>query len=137
MIRSRWSRLAKTAYRSLLERLAQRAPLARSRRLRRGYDCCGTFNVAAEMLEVRQLLFAPIANADSASDTHDHTLSVGAGSGVLANDMNMGMGTMTAVLCSSPSHGTLSAFIHRTAPNEVFSHLSSLDEAQLRVISPP
>ena len=112
MLRTSWSGLATSAFCSLVQRVSQRSEFrrpARSRR-RRAYDCFGSISVAAEVLEIRQLLSAPMAMGDSYSSTHDHTLTVASYSSVLGNDMNMGPGTMTAVQYSSPSHGTLSAF---------------------------
>ena len=112
MLRTSWSRLANTAFRSLVQRLSQRSRFvrtARSRR-RRSNDCFGSICAAAEVLEIRQMLSAPMAIGDNYNVTHDHTLTAGSYSSVLSNDMNMGMGTMTASLYSSPSHGTLSAF---------------------------
>src|SRR5436190_20109347 len=109
MLRTSWSSLATTAFRSLVQRVSLRSGFslpARSRR-RRGNDCFGSINVAAEVLEVRDMLMAPMTFSDSYSVAHDHTLNA---SSVLSNDTNMGMGTMTAVQYSSPSHGTISAF---------------------------
>src|SRR5579863_9953285 len=104
--RANWTKLAKDALSSLIRRAAF-LPVSR---LRRGYAAIGPFNVAAEVLEIRDLLMAPMTSADSFTVSHDHTLTVGSGSSVLNNDMNMGTGTMTAVQYSSPSHGTISAF---------------------------
>jgi hypothetical protein len=50
----------------------------------------------------------PTANADDYSILHDHTLTVGAAAGVLANDVSNPAGdTLTAAVASGPSHGTL------------------------------
>src|SRR5689334_5100504 len=99
MTRSSWSHLAKSAYRSLVQRFAQRS---RPARLRRRYDCCGTICIAAEVCEPRQMLSGPTAADDSYTDVHGHTLTVSSMTGVLANDSSGGMGGMggslTAVL---------------------------------------
>src|SRR5262249_22169378 len=50
---------------------------------------------------------APVANNDSYSVIHDHTLSVNAASGVLANDTDADGDTMTPSAVTGPSHGTL------------------------------
>src|SRR5258707_8937545 len=101
MTRTSGSSLAPTAFRSLVQRVSQRPLLRRTgcrrpvrSRLRRRYDCHNSICVAAEVLEVRQLLFAPSAMSDSYAITHDHALTVSSGSSVLNNDTNMGMGTM-------------------------------------------
>ena len=113
MIRTPWSRLARSAF----VRLIQRASLSRDRfrarsmrRLRRAYSAGAPLHFLAcpvEVLEQRQLLFAPVAINDSYSVSHDHTLAPGASTGVLANDMNMGGGTLTAILVTGVSDGSL------------------------------
>ncbi|HEY2251086.1 MAG TPA: Ig-like domain-containing protein, partial [Planctomycetaceae bacterium] len=113
MTRTRWSHLARSAFRSLVQRFSQRSAFghAAGLRLRRGYDSFGSLSAAAEVLEIRQLLSAPMAMGDGPYNvTHDHTLTVGSGSSVLNNDMNMGPGTMTGVQYSSPGHGTINYF---------------------------
>jgi VCBS repeat-containing protein len=50
---------------------------------------------------------SPVAVADSYSVDADTTLSIAAGSGVLANDSDADGDTLSAVLYSDPSHGTL------------------------------
>src|SRR5262245_53940108 len=103
MVRAHWSRLAFRAFFSLVHRVrcraAQRRELqhhARGRRycrLRRSYFTPVTCQ-AAEVLEDRVLL--SMALNDSYSVVHDHTLTKTAATGVVANDMNMGNGTLTA-----------------------------------------
>lgn len=51
---------------------------------------------------------APIAQNDSYSINEDATLTVSAASGVLANDSDADGDSLTAVLVSNPSHGSLS-----------------------------
>jgi VCBS repeat-containing protein len=50
---------------------------------------------------------APVANNDSYSVNEDTQLTVGAASGVLANDTDPDGDKLTAVLVSGPAHGTL------------------------------
>ena len=47
----------------------------------------------------------PVANDDSYSILHDHTLSISASSGVLANDT--ADNPLTAAVVSNPTHGSL------------------------------
>lgn len=49
----------------------------------------------------------PMAGNDSYSILHDHQLSVSSIAGVLANDTDMDLDTLTAILVSNPSHGAL------------------------------
>ena len=63
----------------------------------------------------------PVANNDSYSLNHDSTLSVPAVLGVLANDTDPNGQTLSAVLVSQPTHGTLSlastgAFVYTVHP---------------------
>ena len=107
MIRAKWSSLAGTAFRSLVQRVSQRAAFRRHyrlRRLRRGHECFSPLTVAAEVLEMRALLTAPVAVADSYNVVHNHTLS---GPNVLSNDQQNGPGTFVAVDVTSTSHGSL------------------------------
>ena len=61
-----------------------------------------------ERLETRVLLCAPTANNDSYTAYDDHFDTAAEGkSSVLANDLNWCGGTLTAVLVSGPSQGTL------------------------------
>jgi hypothetical protein len=53
----------------------------------------------------------PVANNDSYSVLHDHTLSVSA-AGVLTNDTDPNGFTLHAVLASGPSHGSLTLNSH-------------------------
>ena len=113
MIRTPWSRLARSAFVRLIERAAlvrDRRRARAMRRLRRNYSIGAPLHFLAcpvEVLEQRQLLFAPVAFNDSYSVSHDHTLAPSASTGVLANDMNMGGGTLTAILVTGVSHGSL------------------------------
>ena len=50
----------------------------------------------------------PQASGDTYSMTHDHTLSVSAAGGVLANDSDPNHIHLTSVLHTSPSHGSVS-----------------------------
>src|SRR5260370_28515562 len=100
MLRSPWSRLAKSGFRSLVLRIAQRvASRPRFRRLRpRLRSLCfhqPAYVVSVEALEDRLLLFASAVN-DSYSVVHDHTITPNAASGAIANDF--GFGTITATL---------------------------------------
>jgi hypothetical protein len=65
--------------------------------------------------------------------THGHTLTVGSGSSVLNNDMNMGPGTMTAVQYSSPAHGTISAF----NSDGTFTYVTSGGTSERRALQCP
>ena len=49
----------------------------------------------------------PVANSNSYTVVHDRVRSVSVGSGVLANDFDLDGDTLTAVLVTGPSHGTL------------------------------
>jgi len=53
------------------------------------------------------LSILPIAVADSYTTPHDRVETVSAANGVLANDVNL-LGSTTAVLASTTTHGTLS-----------------------------
>jgi VCBS repeat-containing protein len=61
-----------------------------------------------ESLESRRVLAsAPVGNSDSYAVFADTTLAIGAAAGVLANDTDEDNDTLTAVLSTGPSHGTL------------------------------
>jgi hypothetical protein len=108
MVRTPWTKLARNCFEALAGRMSARGRRRQLRhRLRRVDGGFGPIWVAAEVLESRQLLSAPMAMSDSYAILHDHTLTVTTGNSVLNNDMNMGMGTMTAALYASPSHGSL------------------------------
>lgn len=49
----------------------------------------------------------PVANSNFYTVVHDRVRSVSVGSGVLANDFDLDGDTLTAVLVTGPSHGTL------------------------------
>jgi hypothetical protein len=49
----------------------------------------------------------PVANADSYGVVHDNTLTVNAGSGVLANDTDPDLDSLTAAVVTNPAHGVL------------------------------
>src|SRR5207247_1012362 len=68
----------------------------------------GTTNSAAVTVSftVRAVNDAPLANADSYATDEDTPLTVAA-PGVLANDTDVEGSTLSAVLVSGPSHGTL------------------------------
>jgi VCBS repeat-containing protein len=50
---------------------------------------------------------APVATNDSYSVNEDQTLTIPAGAGVLANDTDVDVDTLSAALASVPAHGTL------------------------------
>jgi VCBS repeat-containing protein len=65
---------------------------------------------------------APVAAADSYSTNEDAVLTVAAGSGVLANDTDVDLDPLTAVLVAGPSHGSLTlnangSFVYTPATN--------------------
>jgi hypothetical protein len=70
-----------------------------------GYVDGGDLNVLLSHWNVRVAIL-PIANNDSYSLFSNHTLTVAAASGLLLNDT--GIGTLTAVKVTDPSHGNLS-----------------------------
>jgi VCBS repeat-containing protein len=70
----------------------------------------------------------PVARPDSYSTTLNHTLTVDAALGVLANDVDTNGLTLTAILATAPTHGTLTlnasgAFVYK--PDSGFSGTDS------------
>ena len=51
--------------------------------------------------------FAPVANSNAYTLVHDRIRTVAVGNGVLANDFDVDADSLTAVLVTGPSHGTL------------------------------
>jgi len=69
-------------------------------------DGTATSNVATVSLTLTNT-GVPAAEADSYSVLHDRTLTTTAANGVLANDSDIDGDTLSAVLISGPSHGTM------------------------------
>ncbi len=63
-------------------------------------------NIATATITVSQVAMAPTARNDAYSTSEDATLNIGA-PGVLSNDTDPNGLTLTAILQSAPSHGTL------------------------------
>lgn len=87
-----------------------------------------TSNAATVTITIVANNQAPTAAADSYTATEDTALSVGAGTGVLANDTDPNGDTLTASVVTNPSHGTLSlaangSFIY--TPNANYSGTDS------------
>jgi VCBS repeat-containing protein len=96
------------------------------------YDGVAYSNVATVTITVTSVNDAPVAQNDSYTTDEDTPLVVPA-SGVLGNDSDVDGDTLTAVLVSGPSHGTLTLngwFLHLHARGKLlrrgFLHLQGL-----------
>ncbi|WEG13455.1 Ig-like domain-containing protein [Pullulanibacillus sp. KACC 23026] len=65
-------------------------------------------DVQTVTIDVKPVDDAPVAKADSYSVNEDETLNVTEDTSILANDTDVDSPTLTAILVSGPSHGTLS-----------------------------
>jgi VCBS repeat-containing protein len=70
-------------------------------------DGAADSNIATVTITVGGANDAPVAVGDSYSTNEDTTLTVAAGTGVLGNDTDVDGDTLTAILVSGPTHGTL------------------------------
>jgi hypothetical protein len=71
------------------------------------YTAGDGFNTSSPATVALTVLRPPVAADDAYSTLHDHTLTVGASSGVLSNDSEFNGLTLSAVLVSGVQHGSL------------------------------